>query len=452
MQLSMFTLCISWLLLNICCSTTDLTNSQQQSQFKRKRLMENYSTKTVKTPICTQSAGYKCQACSTPRSTAKYIISPNDPKEKLRACKKCFDNSMRPQREERVLISDPGDRFSVAKILDISDNDMYDVQFIEGPNAGSHITINENGFTKLVHDIIPSEKLCPICDYFMFQEQKCDRNKCDKGICYSCYKKVPQCEYCKLLHRGTPVKVKQKNLSQPMEISLQKQFGDKFTEVYGYIVNYYYNSLLGGNIITYKVELWNDYEWKIDANGQMWFILPVNTDNPMITYLLEREVEVLRPPAEEEFDFSQFSSVAATIDEEEEHEEVNNDVENTETQFAATTTTVDREEERVEVDNDGENAETQFFFAPNTYQEGGVTQENYTRYHEVDEQAYVQHNDQLNIHDEEQVNRTAVTQHNEVRHDHDGDGSDNRSPVRRVGQTIDYRYGYLDSDDDVVTF
>ena len=79
-----------------------------------------------------------------------------------------------------------------------------------------------------------------------------------------------------------------------MEISLQKQFGEKFTEVYGYIVNYYYNSLFGGNVITYKVELWNDYEWKTDANGQLCFILPINTDNPMITYLLEREVEVLR--------------------------------------------------------------------------------------------------------------------------------------------------------------
>merc|ERR1712034_291190 len=81
-------------------------------------------------------------------------------------------------------------------------------------------TIHKSGFTKLVHEIIPIEKLCPICNYFIFGEQKCERKNCEKGICYSCYQKVPQCEFCKLLHRGTPVVVKQKNLSKFTEIKL----------------------------------------------------------------------------------------------------------------------------------------------------------------------------------------------------------------------------------------
>jgi len=330
MQLLMFTLCVSWFLLNSCCSATQ---NSQTSQIKRKRLNEHYSIENVKIRDCRQSLGTQCEVCFAPGSAAKYIKSANDPKEKLRICKKCFTNSKLPQPEERILISCPEDKFSVAKILKINENNTYDIQFIEGQNAGNYDTIDKSGFTKLVHEIIPIEKLCPICNYFIFGEQKCERKNCEKGICYSCYQKVPQCEFCKLLHRGTPVVVKQKNLSKFTEIILEHNFGQKFTEVYGYIIHNWPYTFCGKKTICYEVALSNDYEWEKEENSQIW--LTLNTNKPLMTYLLENEVEVLKPPntyqennenEDELFDYNQFyNDQLSTIGEVEEHEEEDDD-------------------------------------------------------------------------------------------------------------------------------
>jgi len=296
-----------WVLFN-CAYSVD--QDSEKPQIKRKRLIDNYGTEKVKDQDCTLTKGQICKVCFAPESAAKYIISANNPNERLRTCIKCFINSKLPHIEERILISRPEDEFVVGKILKINENNKYHIQFLDGPNAGNYDTIDENGFIKLVHEIIPNEKLCPICNYFLFQEQTCQRNNCGIGICYSCYTKVPKCEFCKLLYCGTPVVVKQKNLRVLTDIILLQDFGETFTEVYGLIVN----SLLVGTTITYEVKLSDDYKWGRDANGQMQISL--NTDKPMTTYLFENEVEVLKPPntyeennendAEFEFDLTQF--------------------------------------------------------------------------------------------------------------------------------------------------
>jgi hypothetical protein len=83
------------------------------------------------------------------------------------------------QPEERILIKQVEQQqtlWHVAKILKIDEeHGTYDIEYLEGPICGrGHLatTVKRHDITKLIHEVIPDEKLCTICGYILFGEKK----------------------------------------------------------------------------------------------------------------------------------------------------------------------------------------------------------------------------------------------------------------------------------------
>jgi len=262
---------------------------------KRKRLVEEYGIQNIWYRN-KRAKNTRCQLCQQPKASKK-IFSASKTK-RIRICDECFNNAKEPQKEERVLIHATADHeFIAGKIVQEKLGGRYEIEYIEGSNKGIQKIMTTKSFSKLIYEIIPSKKLCPICFYFKFNKHKCERKNCDESICASCFKQVPECAFCRLIHVGMAVKVKQNKLRNSKNKTLEKKFGKNFVEIYGIVENI---SFFDGNDkkdALYYVSLYTCYFWQRNEHNGI-RVVALETDIPYSTFLLEAEVEILKPNEE----------------------------------------------------------------------------------------------------------------------------------------------------------
>jgi len=284
------------------------SDKSEQSQIKRKRLIKYYSSEKARTRSCTNT---KCEKCFPPRNAAQRSIMPAKKykNKRLKTCENCYSQCMALQPEERILIQRDRQHplWDVAKILEIDEeNGTFKIEYIEGPICERSKTIvKRHDITKLIHEIIPDDKLCAICGYFAFGKKKCIR--CHKEACSECWKvDTGSCFFCRLLHFGTPILLKRDFLDKHTDIILQQNFGPFFMEAYGMIEKCH---IMHDQKTYYEILISNDYEWLTNHDGgSSQFRLQLK--NPVTLYVSEEEIiNILKPPNTfqlEEFDINQF--------------------------------------------------------------------------------------------------------------------------------------------------
>lgn len=289
------------LLLTSCASTSFSSRSTAASsssmENKRKRLIDlagDYSATDLLE--CIQTKDVPCELCHSGRMAKYCVCSPTNYNEKVSACKSCYKKMKVPEIGERILIPSPENTFEIGKIVRKKDqNGEYLVEFLETENAQE---ISTGNIIKLAHEIIPNEKLCPMCNYFTFGDKNCARNNCGQIICHSCFDQVSRCEYCRLLHAGAPVKIRQRKVTWKTREIFQRRFGQNFAVLYGLIIGILYTEQPNGRV-EYIVEISNDYFWmSTGVNGKSKFVLK-NKTIPSI--MLENELEVFKSINYEEF-------------------------------------------------------------------------------------------------------------------------------------------------------
>jgi len=265
------------------------------SKNRRKRLVDEYGKQNIwyKNKI-TQNT--KCQLCQQPKAS-KSIYSASMT-ERMRICEQCYINVKEPKKEERVLIHGTDDHHFIAgKIVKEKLGGRYEIEYIEGKNIGMRKIMKTNGFTKLIYEIIPSKKLCSICSYFKFEKYKCERKNCDESICASCFNKIHECAFCRLLYVGAIVKIKQNKLRKSKNKTLKRKFGEHFVEIYGIVENITFFDEDDKKDAIYYVELYTSYSWQRDEHHHICGVA-LDSDIPHSTFLLETEVEILKPNEE----------------------------------------------------------------------------------------------------------------------------------------------------------
>jgi len=302
-HVSMFVLYLFWALLVTRC------RSSESPELKRKRLVdlvENYSELNLLETECTETKNTSCEVCNSGMLAAYCLSSPANDNKKVRACKSCLRKMKLPQVEERILMNSTENILEVGKIVNIQ-NGEYLVECLELKYVKKTIQFP----IKLVHEIIPNEKLCQMCNSFTFGEQKCARKNCGQIICHSCFDQVSRCEYCRLLHIGTPVIIRQRKASNANKVVFKRRYGVNSYIWYGLIKGILFESTIQkrrrpnklkilseekNGRVEYIVELSNEYLWMTNQNGKMEFNFK-NKSIPAI--MLENELEIFKSNYEE---------------------------------------------------------------------------------------------------------------------------------------------------------
>jgi len=269
-----------------------LTKCYCSSKIKRKRLVDlvdDYSENNLLEKEFTQTQDTKCEVCNSGILSEYCVSSPTNGHEKISACKSCLKTIKLPQLNERVLILSSNNTLEVGKLTN-NKNGTFWVEYLEIDDV-SKITQFPKYFIKLVHEIIPNEKLCPMCNYFTFDEQKCERNNCGQTICHSCFEQVLQCEYCRLLHVGSAIKIRQQNLTTKLKKVFQRRYGKLFGILFGLIRGILFSEEKNGRVV-YIVEVSNNYFWKKNEKSKMILVLQ-SKSIPAI--MMETEIEIFKP-------------------------------------------------------------------------------------------------------------------------------------------------------------